>query len=962
MTMSASQLVGRINTAVQAAGTGMAADVGELAKEYARILLFATQRLNACAVLLSKGLRSEALHLLVVEPSVLPVIQAFESAKLPDFEYLCKQQGITLPQRWTPDQLANLRQAVAQEKKLQPLLKKHRLGAMIQLPLPERIATLRELAAADPGNPVWDPDIRTFEAAWINDLLTSVKRPGANTLANLQKVLRELTEPDLRNKPSKEQITLIRTQVQKLLSQKLDEETRPLLDRFHHAYLASDPVATQEAIQAIADLFAARAVEIPAEINQQIAPATSWLNQQQQRKAVIQQFNNACDRLRQALVDKASIEDLLALKNQAESFEIDLPDEVVWSLRTAITNQEIRRQRKVRATLLFSLIVITGVGVGTSWGMNKHRNDSDAARFANDLENAIKDGKIKQADEVLDKLRVEASWLSSRPEFTPLREELTKLKAAESTRAAEFKLLHQEVLETPLEQMDAMSIQKLGQLAKTEEDLKRVKDIHEKLNLRFLNDLSALSVQLNSFVTSEVANADVAESELKLQDFSDRLKKIKARPVYDMNASDSIMPVEKQIASTRLSLETRIKQLQQQKDQSTRLAEMPSHAKSAIRLAAELDAYASDFPTAGEARSFKTAAAQAGEWHAYQQWLILVKNWRYNFIDLGVDEVGARLKDVDAYIREYPQSPVIADASAYQEFLKRADKAQAGGGPIRKTFRSFLASPLISGLSIVHSATGKENFYAIGDGKYKATEVASTVEVVLGEDLSQVTRREFTPGQIRKPVPSPQSVWARAIIDELTVMRESQWPAFVAGALERAIDAKDMDPNVHILLIRATANMAKETSWGIDAQIAQLQEAVPKTPALTSYWLDPATENLAEKTAENSKAIKAARKISGLSAATRDALTELTRPMLTESVGYGLVMGRPGKIQAVTTQTDLPEGAVIQAMTPNAADGKFAIRKVGTIANGKPQLNAESLSGLEEGMMLFFIKPVEVKP
>ncbi len=961
MTMTASQLVGKINTAVQAAGTGMAADVGDMAKEYARILLFATQRINACSVLLSKGLRSEALHLLVVEPSVLPVIQAFEAAKLGDFEYICKQQGITLPQRWSPEQLSNLRQAVAQEKKLQPLLKKHRLGAMIQLPLPERIATLRELAAADPGNPVWDPDIRTFESTLINDLLTAAKRPGGNTLANLQKILRELTEPELRVKPTKEQLALIRTQVQKLLTQKLDEETRPLLDKFHHAYLASDPAATQEAIQAITDLFASRAVEIPPEINQQITPAMTWITQCQQRKAIVQQFNGACDQLRQALADKAGIDQLQALRNKAESFEMDIPDEVLWSLRTAINDQEMRRQRKVRGAVLFVLLVITGVGVGTSWGMNKHRNDAEAERFARDLDSAVKAGNIKLADDVLDKLRVEAAWLASRPEFTPLREELAKLKNAETARAGEFKLLLQEVLETPLDQTDAMAVQKLGQLAKSEEDQKHLKDIHEKLNLAFLNDLSSLSAQVNTFVTGPAINTDIAEAELKLQDFSDQLKKIKARPVYDMDAADSAAPVEKQIASTRLSLETRIKQLQQAKDQSTRLAEMASHAKSAIRLASELDAYASDFPGASEARSFKLAASHAGEWHAYQQWLILAKNWKFNFTDLGADDAGARLKDVEAYVREYPQSPVIADVTLYQEFLRRTVAAQSPAGPIRKTFKAFLSNPLISGLSIVRSSTGKGNYYAIGDGKYKATEVASIVEVVLTNDLSQVTRKEFTPGQIRKPVISPQAQWAQALNDQLVVMQESQWPYFVAKALEQAIDAKDIDPNVQVLLINAAAAMAREASWGIDSQLAQLLEIIPKRAGITTDWLDPTTEGLSEKTAANDKVIKAAQKFTGLETAARQAMNNLVKPLLIEAVGYGLVMGRPGKIQAITTQTDIPNGTLIQAMTPSAEDGKQVIRKVGVFAAGKPQLTADSLSGLEEGMMLFFVKPVEVK-
>jgi hypothetical protein len=962
MMLTASQLAARINAAVQAAGTGMASEMGELAKEYTRITLFATQRINACAVLLSRGLRSEALHLLVVEPSVLPVIQSFESAKLPEFEHLCRQQGMTLPARWTPDQLNILRQAVAQEKKLQPLLKKHRLGAMIQLPLPERIATLRELAREDAGNPVWDQDIRTFETAWINELLLSNRRPGGATLPALQRTLRELTDPELRSKPSKEQIALVRTQVQKLLNQKLDEETTPLLDNLHHAYLASDPVATQEAIQAVAGLFAARNVEIPPEVIAQLSPAAIWVGQVNERKALVQQFNTACDDLRQALVEHRSVDALMALKRRAEAFEIDIPDEILWDLRTAVNNQEMRRQRKAKLAVLSALTFIICVGVGTTWGMNKFRNDREAERFAQSLAAAIKTGDIKQSQEILEALRTQAPWLSSRPEFTPLRDELAKLVTAETARAGEFKLLLHEVLETPPDQSDAMAVKKLSDLAKTPEDQKLVHDIHEKLNVAFLSDLSALSVQLNTFVTGLGPNPDLSETELKIQEFSDRLRKVKARPVYEIDITDTIAPVEKQIASTRLSLETRIKQLQQQKDQSTRMAEMPSHAKSAIRLASELDAFASDFPGASESRSFKQAAAHAGQWHAYQQWLILVKNWKYNFTDLGIDDVGPRLKDVDAYIREYPQSPVLADAVLYQDFLKRAANAQVGAGPIRKNFKSFVTNPLIANLWVVKPTAGKYNYYSIGEGKYKATEVASTVEVVLTDDFSQPVRKEFTPGQIRKPVPSPQAQWAQALNDQMVVMRDTDWPLFVAKALENAIHLKDIDPNVHVLLIRAALNMARETSWGIDEQVATLTQAVPKTPTYTSYWLDPASEGMDEKTAESQRIVNTAQKVTGLQDATKAAMAAMTKPMYIDAVGYAVVMGRPESMQALTTQTDLPSGAILQAMVPRASDGKQTIRKVGSVVNSKPQIDPEALTGLEVGMMIFIVKPVEVKP
>src|SRR5262249_12272392 len=57
-----------------------------------------------------------------------------------------------------------LNEAYAEENPLQDLLRRHRRLALQRAPLRGRIAVIRQLAAQDPGNPIWADEQRAYEA------------------------------------------------------------------------------------------------------------------------------------------------------------------------------------------------------------------------------------------------------------------------------------------------------------------------------------------------------------------------------------------------------------------------------------------------------------------------------------------------------------------------------------------------------------------------------------------------------------------------------------------------------------------------------------------------------------------------------------------------------------------------------------------------------------------------------
>ena len=134
-----------------------------LASAYADACAEAAQRLGRCHRLLQQGLRTEAIQLAESEPKLLDSLAVLDFPERPEWDDLVQMRDLTAAPRIPLEPARLLNEAYAEEDPLQELLRRHRRLALQRAPLRLRIAVLRQLAAQDPGIPIWADDLRAFE-------------------------------------------------------------------------------------------------------------------------------------------------------------------------------------------------------------------------------------------------------------------------------------------------------------------------------------------------------------------------------------------------------------------------------------------------------------------------------------------------------------------------------------------------------------------------------------------------------------------------------------------------------------------------------------------------------------------------------------------------------------------------------------------------------------------------------
>ncbi len=159
------QIVEQIRTALHSGDPGHNGRLAGLASAYADACTEAAQRLGRCHRLLQQGLRSEAIQLAESEPKLLDTLAVLDFPERPEWDDVVQMRNLTPAPRIPLEPARLLNEAYADEDPLQELLRRHRRLALQRAPLKLRIAVLRQLAAQDPGSPIWAEDLRTFEQA-----------------------------------------------------------------------------------------------------------------------------------------------------------------------------------------------------------------------------------------------------------------------------------------------------------------------------------------------------------------------------------------------------------------------------------------------------------------------------------------------------------------------------------------------------------------------------------------------------------------------------------------------------------------------------------------------------------------------------------------------------------------------------------------------------------------------------
>lgn len=173
-------------------------------QEYAEVVAAINARLRAAHVLLRQGRTAEALHACEAEPNVLDCIAELDAADqaVDAWRATLEEIAVSCPERLLSDAAAELNAAYDVKHQLAHLMRTHRLLAIGQGPLEDRVATLRAIANLNPENPVWNEDLVAFEEQCKKDLEAEIVGLGRvpavevteAVVARAKKIVKELSD------------------------------------------------------------------------------------------------------------------------------------------------------------------------------------------------------------------------------------------------------------------------------------------------------------------------------------------------------------------------------------------------------------------------------------------------------------------------------------------------------------------------------------------------------------------------------------------------------------------------------------------------------------------------------------------------------------------------------------------------------------------------------------------------
>lgn len=357
----AQRIVDDLRSFVHASDQTFSEPLRALAADYAAACQEANKRLRRCDEFLRQGLRSEAIRFAEAEPPLLDLLAVLDFPERPQWAELAASYGLAAPPALRLETAEALNRAYAEEQPLEHLLKQHRRLALQQAPLPERIGVLRQIAATDPGNPVWAQDAATLEQVRLDQLDSEARQAHErDDFARLNAVWAEISSDAWVSPPARDLVARVQKLVRTRATQAARARLRVLTEGLEEAHAAMDVAAVRRLAEEWRRVRGELGPEDDGRLAHRAQPVLQWLARQDKLQEREFAFQAALDALERALADPETSEEALCeAYNRATQVNPEgVPARVEDAFQRRLT--QLRRQESGRERLV--LVITFAVG------------------------------------------------------------------------------------------------------------------------------------------------------------------------------------------------------------------------------------------------------------------------------------------------------------------------------------------------------------------------------------------------------------------------------------------------------------------------------------------------------------------------------------------------------------------------------------------------------------------------
>lgn len=347
-------------------------EVAEFLSRYNEMVPECDQRLQHSAGLLERGLRDEALGYEADEPALLEAVTLLDLSARPNWpQWIEALRALGFPEPVMPkvEVAVELRDAQEQVVRLKPLLDQWRRSNLMNAPLAQRIAIVRQLRKQDPNNESWHECLKAHEKQRAMEIERDVKAAVAAVDETRLTSLAEEFKAQWLEPPPQRIVSAVTTALSAIRGTRIDKEIEQVATSLAAALDAKDLEAARTLRNRWDSLAEAKGAFDADDVNVARAlPAVEWVERHDRLESLFSEVWQSLDaRPESRKVRREWVRKLARMRDEVEDLterlaaDIDL--EPVERLRARVTRveEELKREEGGRRRLTY-----LGVGVGVS--------------------------------------------------------------------------------------------------------------------------------------------------------------------------------------------------------------------------------------------------------------------------------------------------------------------------------------------------------------------------------------------------------------------------------------------------------------------------------------------------------------------------------------------------------------------------------------------------------------------
>ncbi|MCY2986899.1 MAG: hypothetical protein NTY19_03415 [Planctomycetota bacterium] len=825
---------------------------------YAEVVNAVNDRLVECDKLLHKGHRTESIQKCETEPNLLDVVAILDFPEAGQWGEYVRQFGLPEPPQLRTELAIDLNEAYSTEASSADILRQHRLLALARAPLGARLKVLRQVAKSDPGSPVWQQDVRSWEQVRHDQLPKEIEAAVARSDAKLLTLLeQEVRAKDWLDPPPK------------ALVDRVTEATKQA--RLKHGRRQLEALE-KELTEAYANFDVIRAKQVRQRWNAQVAtgiernddpllalvtPAFAWLDEQERQDREEREYAAALSDLEGALDAGAPRETLERLEHAVLRFDRGgLPEILDQRLRERYASLDLGARRKSRLIVVSVVLAALLATAGTTWAIVAYNHKRELATVTTNLKQLKQDKKFKEASSYLDELKPKSPRIHSTPEVQMLLKEIQAEWEQEKKRRAHFERAladarrYGKTEEGHGTAVDALVAAK--KLADNEAEQNEVanaqrevddaqKGLQEKRNQAFAADLNAYGERVRKLDTS-ASDSDtlLTTVEMLLADGGVLAK----RPKVPSDVRSQVQPLLEQLKSL-------YEKTAKGRSEADLLRRINDTLGDRSRYLQSLETYVRAFPTKSRATDFKRVFEnETTLWDGVESWNELIGIWsQRDFRITAAAEAPKLIAEAEALLKQHPGFPAAENLRKIIPFLA-AIKQRVGedGAQITGQLAADLQIPALVELRMLKTREGKRYYF-----KDKPPRLNSARSWVLNYftdfNFEETLRKEIpdssvsnapTAGATGESWTSPQRDFSEFAANKLAELTDTSWESTFFQMIKRLSDDPDLEPVLKVQLLSRVTQVACQGSQPMQEAFSKYLELIQKASLNNAAnWVDP---------------------------------------------------------------------------------------------------------------------------